>query len=378
MEDFISLLQRRVWLGPLLAIILLVAGFGLGLALGWATVDFKSSADDLAAAADSFALNNNRDLAKQRLSSLSKGEQERIISDLIRDASARGKTADAQRLGQLAQAMGLSVSATGAAPAGTPVRPPAGPPAAQTNPFANIGLLFVALVAGGAIVLAAAWVLISKILPQLRSQATPVKAAAPPPRRPAPPPVAAPPQVAPARAAPPQTAPPAPVAVRATAPVPAPVHAPAPQGQTGLGRFTASYLLGNDNYDTSFSLETARQEFLGECGMGISETIGEGKPDKVTAFDLWLFDKADVRTVTQILMSEHAFNDQNLRAKLMAKGELVLAEKGKVVELETQSLRLKAKVVEVIYANNASFPANSHFQKLVVEILPSLKEVIAA
>jgi hypothetical protein len=134
-----------------------------------------------------------------------------------------------------------------------------------------------------------------------------------------------------------------------------------------------SYTLGNDNYDTSYSLETSRGEFLGECGMGISETIGEGKPDKVVAFDLWLFDKADVRTVTQILMSEYAFKDQATCAKLATKGEAILAEKGKTLRFETASLRVDAQIVDLIYATNTNYPPNSHFQKLMVEIVPSAK-----
>ncbi len=148
---------------------------------------------------------------------------------------------------------------------------------------------------------------------------------------------------------------------------------PGVEQSAGLGRFVFSYEIGQDNYDTSFSLETAKKEFLGECGMGISETIGEGKPDKVAAFDLWLFDKEDVRTVTQVLMSEYAYNDRNLSAKLAAKGQLVKAEKGKTIALETETLRLKANVVEVFYATQPDLPPNIDFQKLVVEVLASLK-----
>ena len=146
---------------------------------------------------------------------------------------------------------------------------------------------------------------------------------------------------------------------------------PAPPG--GLGRYVAAYQLGNDNYDTSFSLETPKQEFLGECGMGISETIGEGKPDKVTAFDVWLFDKGDVRTVTQVLMSEYAFSDPSLRSKLLSKGQPFLAEKGKTLRLETQALIVDAQIVELVYAVNPNFAPNSHFQKLTVEMSPTLK-----
>lgn len=140
-----------------------------------------------------------------------------------------------------------------------------------------------------------------------------------------------------------------------------------------LGTFAATYKFGEDNYDTSFTLETARGEFLGETGMGSSETIGEGKPDKVTAFDVWLFDKTDVRTVTQILMSEAAYNDQATRQRLATKGELVLAEKGKHVKLETATLGVDAEIVDLVYASTPGLPPNSHFQKLIVEMVPAQK-----
>lgn len=140
-----------------------------------------------------------------------------------------------------------------------------------------------------------------------------------------------------------------------------------------LGTFAATYKFGEDNYDTSFTLETARGEFLGETGMGSSETIGEGKPDKVTAFDIWLFDKTDVRTVTQILMSEAAYNDQATRQRLATKGELVLAEKGKHVRLETATLAVDCEIVDLVYASTPGLPPNSHFQKLIVEMVPTQK-----
>ncbi len=167
-----------------------------------------------------------------------------------------------------------------------------------------------------------------------------------------------------------RTAPP-PSGGAAVRPAPAP-KAPAPTTKS-LGTFAATYKFGDDNYDTAFTLETPKGEFLGECGMGISETIGEGKPDKVTAFDLWLFDKTDVRTVTQILMSEHAFNDQALRSRLAQKGELTLAEKGKHILLETATLRVDATIVDLVYASTPGLPGNSHFQKLIVEMVPVQK-----
>ena len=62
-----------------------------------------------------------------------------------------------------------------------------------------------------------------------------------------------------------------------------------------LGHFITTYKLGEDTYDESFSIETPNGEFLGECGVSILEIIGSGQPDKVTVFEVWLFDASDIR-----------------------------------------------------------------------------------
>ena len=78
-----------------------------------------------------------------------------------------------------------------------------------------------------------------------------------------------------------------------------------------MAQFMATYKLGDDLFDDSFSIDSPGGEFLGECGVGISETIGVGDPKKVTAFEVWLFDKNDIQTVTKVLMSAHAFHDDD-------------------------------------------------------------------
>ncbi|RLT48606.1 MAG: hypothetical protein DWI64_03695, partial [Chloroflexi bacterium] len=65
-----------------------------------------------------------------------------------------------------------------------------------------------------------------------------------------------------------------------------------------IARFMTTYMFGDDTYDDSFSIDDANGDFLGECGVGVCETIGVGDPKKVAAFEVWLFDKNDVRTVT--------------------------------------------------------------------------------
>lgn len=139
-------------------------------------------------------------------------------------------------------------------------------------------------------------------------------------------------------------------------------------GPSPLGHFVTTYNLGHDTYDESFSIETPMGEFLGECGLGISETLGAGEPAKVTAFEVWLFDKSDIRTITKVLMSPYAYNDDALRARLAPKGDPVLAELGKSIVLETTSLRVDARVVDMEYDGGA-VPPQSHFTKLTVELV---------
>jgi hypothetical protein len=102
--------------------------------------------------------------------------------------------------------------------------------------------------------------------------------------------------------------------------------------------------------------------------VGISETIGTGSDAKrVTAFEVWLFDKNDIRTVTKVLMSDHAFNDDALRAKLETKGEAKLAKPGDKLILETATLRIQARVVDLAYGSGP-LPPNSFFERITIEL----------
>lgn len=148
---------------------------------------------------------------------------------------------------------------------------------------------------------------------------------------------------------------------------------PAAGEKPPVGQYMSTYILGDDLYDESFSIETTSGEFLGECGSGISETIGVGDPKKVTATEVWLFDKNDIRTVTKVLMSRHAFNDEALRTKLAPKGEAVLAEPGLVTTLETQTLRVQVRIIDLQYGTGA-MPPQSFFERITVELAAWPKE----
>jgi hypothetical protein len=134
-----------------------------------------------------------------------------------------------------------------------------------------------------------------------------------------------------------------------------------------LAQFMASYKIGDDLFDDSFSIDSPAGEFLGECGVGISETIGVGEPKKVTAFEVWLFDKNDIQTVTKVLMSEHSFLDDATRQRLAARGEPIQTEPGIETILETETLRLTARVVDMGYGDSA-LPEKSFFDRFILEL----------
>lgn len=139
----------------------------------------------------------------------------------------------------------------------------------------------------------------------------------------------------------------------------------APNGPAA--HFMTTFAIGDDLYDDSFSIDAANGEFLGECGVGISDTVGVGEPKRVSAFEVWLFDKNDIQTVTKVLMSTRAINDLATRQRLASKGEPVEAHEGLQVMLETASLQLQARVVELVYGQGA-MPAGSYFERLTLEL----------
>jgi hypothetical protein len=146
-----------------------------------------------------------------------------------------------------------------------------------------------------------------------------------------------------------------------------PVVSQTSYSESPLVQQLSSYKLGDDLYDDSFSIDTPDGEFLGEFGVGISETIGVGDPKKVTAFEVWLFDKNDIQTVTKVLMSSHAYKDDALRNRLSAKGDPTQVMPGEEVLLETQTLQMVVRIVDMAYGEGP-LPEESFFERLVIEL----------
>lgn len=134
-----------------------------------------------------------------------------------------------------------------------------------------------------------------------------------------------------------------------------------------LSQWMTTYIQGDDLYDDSYSIDSPAGDFLGECGVSIAETIGVGSPKRVSAFEIWLFDKNDIQTVTRVLMSNHVFRDDAGRERLSAKGEPVLANPGVETVLETATLQMVARVVDMQYGQGP-MPEQSFFERATLEL----------
>lgn len=127
-------------------------------------------------------------------------------------------------------------------------------------------------------------------------------------------------------------------------------------------QFMSTYMAGDNFYDDSFPIETEDDKFLGECGSAIAESITDGDSKKVVGTEVWMFSQNDIATLTHVMLSPKAFNDEALKAKLAVRGTPVLAEPGATTILEAKSLKMQVRVVEVKY------DANEAFEQLTVEL----------
>ncbi|MGB7537988.1 MAG: hypothetical protein WBM17_05585 [Anaerolineales bacterium] len=139
------------------------------------------------------------------------------------------------------------------------------------------------------------------------------------------------------------------------------------EGTEPLERFVTTYTLGDDLYEDSFTINSPSGDFLGECGVGISEPIGVGEPKKITALEVWLFDRKPSRTSTTVLMSQYAHDKEDVRATLAPRGTPVLAVPGADFWMETPGLSLRVLIRELIYGPGP-LPQNSYFERLTLQL----------
>ncbi|MBC7233164.1 MAG: hypothetical protein H5T68_08005 [Chloroflexi bacterium] len=343
-KDVSTWLRKKITTEVAIAFVL---GLGIGLVvLGWWLWPVKWTSADLAdlrpvhketyleMVAESYELTGNTEVARSRLEALKGPGQDEadlssMLNELIQARLKAGKPMEAMRLQGLLSAMALP-------PAPTPVPTAAQPATTGGRPLLRIfGILFFLLLLGAGVLL---------LLSQLQKR-EPLRR-----RRPSP------------------------YTGEALARVPEVERevsaVPPPPAEGSFGHFETTYNLGDEEYDVSYSIESVTGDFLGECGVSAVEKVGSGEPMRFTAFEVWLFDKIDSRMVTKVLLSEQAFADQALRERLADKGELIRAERGRVVTLETANLRLDALIAELEYESGSH---NGVFAKLTTKLEISAK-----
>ncbi|GAP40818.1 hypothetical protein [Flexilinea flocculi] len=134
-----------------------------------------------------------------------------------------------------------------------------------------------------------------------------------------------------------------------------------------LIHYQTVYKLGDDLFDETFSLDEQDDRFLGECGIGIAETINNTEPKAVTAFEMWLFDREDIHTPTHFLLSDFAYSNDEIVSRLKNKGGFDKISEGKEYLLESQSLQMTVKINAVEYGTESA-EKNSYFTKVLFDV----------
>jgi hypothetical protein len=132
------------------------------------------------------------------------------------------------------------------------------------------------------------------------------------------------------------------------------------QAVASAGNFAATYTHGDDMFDQDFAISGPKGELNGECGVSIADRLGADTPARVDALSIWVFDKADFKSVTKVIATDHAMNTPAIRAKLASKGEVVRASDNLTIEITTTRLHVVAHVTDVLL--NEDDPANSYFK----------------
>ena len=139
--------------------------------------------------------------------------------------------------------------------------------------------------------------------------------------------------------------------------------------RSAVGNYMVTYRHGAaEPFDTSHSIETDTGEFLGECGVGVAETLGDASPERVCAMEIWLFDKSDIRTTTKSIVTDYAMQDPETRSAVTSRGDVIHAQTGQSFTMETAGLTLKVDVVGLVYSESPDVPPKSYFQELVLEM----------
>ena len=135
--------------------------------------------------------------------------------------------------------------------------------------------------------------------------------------------------------------------------------------------FQVDYSGEGSDFDRTFMLGEPEAEYLGECGVGATN-VGRADSDRISALEVWLFDRSDIHTVAKVLMSDKAYHDAVLRDEVSTRGEPVLAVPGATFTLRGNRLQTEVTIDKVSYLPGE--PAKSSFQCVALRLRSGKRE----
>lgn len=138
------------------------------------------------------------------------------------------------------------------------------------------------------------------------------------------------------------------------------------------GYFVAEFFAGDD-FEIAKSINRGERGYVGEGGMAVSKLSTGSSADSATALEVWLFEKSQITTRTQHLLSPHLFqSDEWDRSKLEPDDPKPLeAQKGLTFRLEGEEAILHCRITDVEFMQSG--PPQSVFRHLRLEMMTEVK-----
>jgi len=151
------------------------------------------------------------------------------------------------------------------------------------------------------------------------------------------------------------------------APVPAVRFSPDQEGY-----FVAEFFAGDD-FEIAKSINRGERGYVGEGGMAVSKLSTGSSAESATALEVWLFEKSQITTRTQHLLSPHLFQSGEWdRSKLESDDPKPLeASKGLMFRLEGEEAVLNCRITDVGFMESG--PPQSVFRHLRLEMVSEVK-----
>lgn len=136
-------------------------------------------------------------------------------------------------------------------------------------------------------------------------------------------------------------------------------------GEQALAEYQITYSANDQLFDLSFEINKSSR-YAGDFGVLIAKTL-DTKQTQATALEVWLFDARNAQTVSMILMSDYCNNQPGMRLEMEKKGKVELIRPGAELQLSTNEINVKIKILQVEYETN-TVNANSVFKKVTLKI----------